>query len=424
MTADVTDVESSLKTAGSAAGSFADDVTAAARQADAASDKIGAVGDAADNLDDKAGKATGALGALGAGAELVGMEGLANGMSQAAMATDFMSGVGQSLNLVLELQVVQSARAKAASIAQAVAAKTVSAANKAWAVTQWLVNAALTANPVGLVIVAIVALVAAVVIAYKKSETFRDIAQAAFKVVTLQIRVTIEVVKLIISWVKEKVPPAFIAAKDKAVAAFSKVREFTRTVVSGIIGFFTGMRDKSAAAWSSIRDKVVSAAASIGDKAAGLRDRVTGFFATIRDKGSDMFTTAREKAVDLVTFVPGKIGDMATAIGNKVGQAKDALTGVFQAPLDVVKDLIGWVDDLLDKLGSLKDKLPSIDIPGLRVMGRTSDAGGWFGPAAPGPGGPADPVVININGAIDPEGTARQIKRILGAADIRRGVFG
>lgn len=72
----------------------------------------------------------------------------------------------------------------ALSIANARAAVT-SAAHKAATVAstaaQWLLNAALTANPIGLVILAIVALVAVFVVAYKKSETFRRIVDAAFR---------------------------------------------------------------------------------------------------------------------------------------------------------------------------------------------------------------------------------------------------
>ena len=54
-------------------------------------------------------------------------------------------------------------------LAQAVASKVVAGATKAWAAAQWLMNAALTANPIGLVVVAIAALVAALVLAYRKS---------------------------------------------------------------------------------------------------------------------------------------------------------------------------------------------------------------------------------------------------------------
>lgn len=50
----------------------------------------------------------------------------------------------------------------------------VSAVTKAWTAAQWLLNVALSANPIGLVIIAIVALVAAFVILWNKSEAFRN----------------------------------------------------------------------------------------------------------------------------------------------------------------------------------------------------------------------------------------------------------
>ena len=55
------------------------------------------------------------------------------------------------------------------------------AASGAWTAAQWLLNAALTANPIGLVIVAIGLLVAGLVIAWKNSETFREIVVGAFR---------------------------------------------------------------------------------------------------------------------------------------------------------------------------------------------------------------------------------------------------
>lgn len=57
------------------------------------------------------------------------------------------------------------------------------AATVAWTAVQWLLNSALFANPIGLVILAIVALVAIFVVAYKKSETFRRIVDKAFSAV-------------------------------------------------------------------------------------------------------------------------------------------------------------------------------------------------------------------------------------------------
>src|SRR4051812_10537563 len=51
-------------------------------------------------------------------------------------------------------------------------------ATKAWTAVQWLLNAALTANPVGLVVAAVAALVAGIIIAYNHSETFRNTVDA------------------------------------------------------------------------------------------------------------------------------------------------------------------------------------------------------------------------------------------------------
>lgn len=68
---------------------------------------------------------------------------------------------------------IARARATAGIVAHRVATIATTAATKAWSVAQWLLNAALTANPIGLVVVGIAALVAGLVLAYKKSETFR-----------------------------------------------------------------------------------------------------------------------------------------------------------------------------------------------------------------------------------------------------------
>ncbi|MFB7212697.1 phage tail tape measure protein [Streptomyces sp. NPDC056255] len=54
------------------------------------------------------------------------------------------------------------------------------AVTRGWAVAQGVLNAVMSANPVGLIVVGVLALAAAVVVAYKKSETFRNIVQGAW----------------------------------------------------------------------------------------------------------------------------------------------------------------------------------------------------------------------------------------------------
>lgn len=75
------------------------------------------------------------------------------------------------------------ALATAATIAHNVATKAVSIATQAYTAIQWLLNAALTANPIGLVVVALAALAAGVIYAYQNSETFRGIVDGLWAVI-------------------------------------------------------------------------------------------------------------------------------------------------------------------------------------------------------------------------------------------------
>src|SRR3546814_18684591 len=69
---------------------------------------------------------------------------------------------------------------KAVAIATAIQAAGTAGATGA----TWSLNAAMRANPIGIVVTALTLLAAGLVVAYKKSETFRNIVNGAFDVVT------------------------------------------------------------------------------------------------------------------------------------------------------------------------------------------------------------------------------------------------
>lgn len=221
------DVDAFDKVSSSARG-MGDAVESATSKAADSASRLDAVSASAENLDDRAGRATGALGALSAGFELVGAEKYAGALQGAAMATDFASGVGQAYNLVIELESVKRVKAIATSTAHKVATTASAAATKAAAAAQYVFNAAMNANPLAKV-VAVLALVAAgVVLAYKRSETFRDVVDTAAAAARTAFGKVIEVVgnivgkvQDVISWVRDKFPDAVSGAKDRVVDGFT-----------------------------------------------------------------------------------------------------------------------------------------------------------------------------------------------------------
>lgn len=62
----------------------------------------------------------------------------------------------------------------AATVAHSAAQVAANVATKAWAASQWLLNAAMSANPIGIIIALIVSLVAGIVVLWQKNEGFRN----------------------------------------------------------------------------------------------------------------------------------------------------------------------------------------------------------------------------------------------------------
>lgn len=227
MTADAREATKAADTVADAYADMATDVSKASDKADAAVSSIDNVAGAADNMDSKMGAATGSLGALAGGLEAAGFEGAAAGLQSAATATDFLSGAGGALNLVLESQALAGAKAKAAQIAYAAASK-VSAAG------QWALNAALSANPIGLVVLAVAALVAGLVLAYNKSETFRNIVDAAMGGARDAVGWVVDKVDWLVELVKDKAPAAWTALSGAADTAADLVVGYVDTMTAPI----------------------------------------------------------------------------------------------------------------------------------------------------------------------------------------------
>lgn len=228
MTGDASDASRAMDEAGSSAKAMASEVDAASHKVDDAGGRMAGAAEGADQLGSSSSQAAGGLGDLGGA--ISGIPGpvgaMGSSMEAAAPLVMGVTGAADLLNLALESNVVLTAKAKAAAVAKAVTDKVVTASTKAWAAGQWLLNAALSANPIGIVIVAIAALVAGIVLAYNKSTTFRNVVQA-----------TMRAAQTAIGWVVDKLGDVLgpIKAVADKVPSISTVFHTMGTLVQGYI---------------------------------------------------------------------------------------------------------------------------------------------------------------------------------------------
>jgi len=148
------------------------------------------------------------------------------------LASGFANFIVPMLLVITNLNraALASARATVSTVVQRAAMIAASVATKTYAAAQWLLNAAMSANPVGLIILAIIALVAIVVVAYKKSETFRRIVGKAFEWVQKAASATWQ-------WIKGNWPlllaiitgPIGLAVRW-VIQNFDRIKAFVRTI--------------------------------------------------------------------------------------------------------------------------------------------------------------------------------------------------
>lgn len=149
--------------------------------------------------------------------------------------------------------------------------KLISGATRVWAAVQWILNSALLANPIGLAVVAIVALVAAVVLAWRNSERFRAIVIGVWNAIKSGVTSAVSAVKGAIgaawAWIQSATSTAWNAVKKGVSAAVSGVVGFVRShwrlliaIILGPLGIILGLVISN---WGRIRKATTTAFAAV-----------------------------------------------------------------------------------------------------------------------------------------------------------------
>lgn len=153
---------------------------------------------------------------------------------------DLAGGMASFLIPALKGMTLTSIRAKAATIAH-------TAATKAQTVAQRALNLVMRMNPIGLIITGIMLLVGALILAYKKSETFRRIVNSAFHAVQAG-------ASFAFGWVKDHWPLLLAILTGPfglAVLVIVKKRD-------AILGFFRGMPGKMKGLMGGVADIITA----------------------------------------------------------------------------------------------------------------------------------------------------------------------
>lgn len=152
---------------------------------------------------------------------------------------------------------------RVAMIAGATATKAITAA-------QWLWNAAMTANPIGLVIAAIAAFVAGIIYAYKNSETFRKIVDAAWNAIKVAAKAVVdwfvETAWPFLKQVWEAIGAGWSWLATKAGEVWTDIKTRFTTMVDWFKNLPTAISNAVKGMWEGLKIGLVAVLNWIGDK--------------------------------------------------------------------------------------------------------------------------------------------------------------
>lgn len=229
------------------------DIVADASNATAAFDKASAsassTADRIGDVGDKSGTTATGLGALSGALDAAGFGPAADALGLMATGLDAAEGSTMLFKVAQESLSLTTIKDTAARIANTVATTAANVATKLWAAAQWLLNAAMSANPIGLIIALVVGLIAVIVLIATKTTWFQD----AWKVAWDAIKTAAAAVW---DWLKIAGP----AALDVLLAPVKLVKKAFDAVVDAI---------KDVIEWLK-RIKVPDAIGKIGDFVGGI----------------------------------------------------------------------------------------------------------------------------------------------------------
>lgn len=258
--------------------------------------------------------------------------------SGALTATKFIGSLTATVVKNTAVWTANAARVTALAVAQAA----VRTATIAWTAAQWLLNAALNANPISLIIIAIAALAAGIALLWANSETFRNIVTGAFNAVW-------GVIQAVWNWVSQNWPlllailtgPIGVAIltiiqnwdtiKQFFANLWGAIRDTATSVWNGLTGFFVGV-------WNTVSGAVSGAWNGIRNAVAGGVNSVVGF---VRSLPGGILSALGNLGALLINAGHDLIIGFVKGMGNASGAVVNKIKDICKGALDAVKSFFG-----------------------------------------------------------------------------------
>lgn len=250
---------------------------------------------------------------------------------------------------------------RAANLAAAAAMTVVRGAVLAWTAAQWALNAAMAANPIGLVVVAIAALIAAVILAYQNVDWFRAGVDAAWQGIQ-------RAIEAVVGWFTGTAVPAIQAYINDLKRGWDTLTAVVRAAWQGIQNAIAAVANW----WDGVAANIGNAAQSMG-----------GVFTAVKDTVVGAWNGMKNAIGSVADWIQGKLSWLQGTVST--------ITGLASTVTGAIGGIFGAGDAAVSSRAANTTAMPA-------------------------------PVNITVQGALDPDAVARQVVGLVRSYQARTGL--
>ncbi|QHJ73747.1 putative tape measure protein [Butyrivibrio virus Ceridwen] len=234
---------------------------------------------------------------------------------------------------------------------------------------QAALNAVMAANPIGILVVAIAALVAALVYLYNNNETVRAAIDAAWQGIKTVVEVAIEGIKAALYAIGEFIVTTWETVTSAVETAMTTINTVVSTAWNAIGTLIsttlTTISTTITTIWSTITSTISTKMDNIKTKITtvwtNIKTSITSAITLIKSTVTNGFTT-------MVSNLTTPLTNMKTAITGAFNSVKDTISGVIDSALtwgsDLIDNFVSGIKNNISKvgdaIGGVADKIKSL----------------------------------------------------------------
>lgn len=240
--------------------------------------------------------------------------------------------------------------------------KAFKAAQEGATVAQWLLNAAMSANPIGLVIALIAGLVTAFIVLWNKSDAFREFWIKLWEGIK-------KLVKSFSSWLVDTFEDLVKDAKD----IFNKLKQFFSTVWNAIKNVFTSVVN-SIVKWiadnfnklkttiTTIFDAIKTTITNIWN---GIKSTISNVINSISSTVSSVFNTIKNTVSTIWNGIKSTISNVISGISSNISNTFNSIKSTISSIWNNIKSAISSVisgisSNVSNTFNSIKNSISNI----------------------------------------------------------------